>query len=48
MMKLRNAYNISVRKPQGKKSLEDLDIHDRIILKFIIQKEGMNMWTGPN
>jgi hypothetical protein len=28
--------------------LPHLDIHDKIILNFITQKEGMNVWTGFN
>jgi hypothetical protein len=34
----RNVYMVSVRKPEGRTLLEDLHIHGRIILKFVLNK----------
>jgi hypothetical protein len=36
--KIRNVYKILVRKPEGKKPLEDLSIDGRITLEWIIWK----------
>jgi hypothetical protein len=34
----RNAYRTLVRKPEGKRRIEDLHVGGRIILKLILQK----------
>jgi hypothetical protein len=33
-----NAYRVSVATPEGKRHLENVGIHDRIILKWILKK----------
>jgi hypothetical protein len=38
MEEMRNAYKITVRKPEGRDHSEDLGINGRIILKFILGK----------
>jgi hypothetical protein len=40
MAEMRSTYNILVRKPEGKRT------HGRIILKWIIKKYGVRVWTG--
>jgi hypothetical protein len=35
MRDTRNGFRVLIRKPEIKRSLEDLDIHERIILKFM-------------
>jgi hypothetical protein len=43
---MRNAYKIFVGKPEGKRPLGRPCISMRIILKWILNKQGMSMWTG--
>jgi hypothetical protein len=38
MEKVRNAYNILVRKPEGKRQLGNLGVNRRIILEWILGK----------
>jgi hypothetical protein len=45
MRKLRNEY-ILVGNLKGRDHLKDLDVHARIILKWIIQKQSVRLWTG--
>jgi hypothetical protein len=35
-----------VRKPKGKKLLEELGIDERIILQWILEKQGGKVWIG--
>jgi hypothetical protein len=35
MIEVRNAYKILVGKPEGKRPLEDLSVHGKIILEWI-------------
>jgi hypothetical protein len=46
MGEIRNAYNILVGKPEGKNHLEDLDVDGKIILEWILRKQGGRVWTG--
>jgi hypothetical protein len=43
---IRNTYRILVRKPEGKKHLEDLRTDGRIILKLILKRQGGRVWIG--
>jgi hypothetical protein len=36
---------IFIRKPEGKNNMEDVDVYDRIILKWI-QKADERVWSG--
>jgi hypothetical protein len=38
MGEMRNAYIIFVRKPEGKRHLEDTVVDGRIVLKWIVEK----------
>jgi len=40
---VRNSYEIVVGKPEGKRSLEDLDVDGRMILEWNLGKYGVNM-----
>jgi hypothetical protein len=46
MGEIRNAYRILIRKPEGKRPLEDTGVRGRIILKWISKEQGMRTWTG--
>jgi hypothetical protein len=43
---MRNVYNISVGKAEGKKPLGRPSVHGRIILKWTSKKLGAKLWTG--
>jgi hypothetical protein len=43
---MRNVFKILVSKPEGKRPLEDLGGRWKIILKWILGKEGGKVWTG--
>jgi hypothetical protein len=43
---MKNAYKISVGSFKGRDYLEDLGIEGRIILKWILEKQNRNLWTG--
>jgi hypothetical protein len=38
-------HKVSVRKPEGKRLLEDLDVDGRIILKWILKVRDRRVWT---
>jgi hypothetical protein len=42
----RNAYKIFVGKPEGMRSLKDLGIRGRIMLKWILGKLSLRVWIG--
>jgi hypothetical protein len=42
---MRNTHIIFVEKTVGKRSLEDPDVGERIILKWIFSKHGANVWS---
>jgi hypothetical protein len=46
MGEMRNVYTILVGKPKGRYHSEDLDVVGRIILKWILGKEGWRLCTG--
>jgi hypothetical protein len=39
-------YKILVMKPEGKRPLECLSVDGKIILIWILKKQGVRMWTG--
>jgi hypothetical protein len=39
-------HKISVRKPEGKRLLEDLDADGRMIFKWILKVQDRRVWTG--
>jgi hypothetical protein len=53
MEKLRNAYEMLLRRSEGNEPLGGLDVDERIILKFILNMEcvrlcGQNLLQGKN
>jgi hypothetical protein len=46
MGEMRNTYKILVRKCEGKRHLGDLGVVGRTILKLILKKYNVRMWTG--
>jgi len=42
---MKNTYNIFVAKPEGKRPLEDLGIDGKIILEWILGKDGGDVYT---
>jgi hypothetical protein len=46
MVKTKNAHKILVGKPEGNNRSEYLDIHQKIILEWILGKCGENIWPG--
>jgi hypothetical protein len=43
---MKNVYKILVGKPEGKNHLEDLYEDGKIILEWILGKQGEKVWTG--
>jgi hypothetical protein len=43
---MRNAYKILVGKPAGKSYSEDLDVDGRIVLEWVLWKQGGKVCTG--
>jgi len=41
-----NGYEILVGRPVGKNNLEDIDVDGRVVLKCILEKYGVRVWTG--
>jgi hypothetical protein len=48
MCEVKNAYNISANKLKGRNNLEDLCIDRMIIVKWILNKYYLKMWTSLN
>jgi hypothetical protein len=46
MVQMRNAYEILVGKPEGKRSFGRLSGNGNIILECILGKKGGKVWTG--
>jgi len=42
----RLVYRVLVKKPEGKKPLEDPGVDGRIILRWIFRKWDVGAWTG--
>jgi hypothetical protein len=43
---MRNVYNIFIGKSEGKIHSEDLCVYRKIILKWVVEKEGGKLRTG--
>jgi hypothetical protein len=43
---MRSAYKMFVRKPAGRDHAEDLVIDGKILLKWILGKQGRRAWSG--
>jgi len=43
---MRNAYTVLVGKPEGRDPSEDLGVEVRIILQWILGRQGGKVWTG--
>jgi hypothetical protein len=46
MGEIRNSYKILVRNLNGTQNLGHPGIDGRIILKWVLKKRGLSMWTG--
>jgi len=46
MTEMRNAYSIVIRKPERNRPRGRPRIDGRIILKWIIKKEDVRIWSG--
>jgi len=46
MDEVRNVYKVLVGKPEMKRLLGSSGIDGRIILKYILEKQGVRSWTG--
>jgi len=44
----RDVYRVLVRKPEGKRLLEDPGVDGRIILRWIFRKWVAGVWTGSS
>jgi hypothetical protein len=42
----RGVYRVLVRKPEGKRHLEDPSVDGRIVLSWIIREWELGAWTG--
>jgi hypothetical protein len=48
MGEMRNYYEILIRRINGKVSHVDVNIDGRIMLKLILEKYNVKLWTGVN
>jgi hypothetical protein len=46
MEEIRNAYKILVGKLERKGHLGNLGVYGKVVLKWILEKRGVKMWTG--
>jgi hypothetical protein len=46
MVDIRNSYGILVGKPEEKRPMEDLGVYSKIILEWILGKQGGKVWIG--
>jgi hypothetical protein len=46
MGEMRGVYRVLVRKPEGKRQLEDPGVDGRIILRWIFRKSDVGTWIG--
>jgi hypothetical protein len=42
----RNSYRVLVGKPEGKRPRNSPNVGQRIILKWVLEKQGGVVWTG--
>jgi hypothetical protein len=43
---MRNIYNILIEKQNGRDHSEDLGVDVKIMLEWILEKQGGEVWTG--
>jgi len=48
MGEMRGVYRVLVRKPEGKRPLEDPDVDGRIIIRWIFRKWDVGVWTASS
>jgi hypothetical protein len=44
----RSVYRVLVGKPEGKRPFGDLGVDESIILRWIIRKWNVGLWTGSS
>jgi hypothetical protein len=48
MGEIKNGYTILEDKPKDERHLGDKDVDEKIILKWILKKQDLSVWTGLN
>jgi hypothetical protein len=46
MEEMRNAHNFLSKSQRGADHSEDLGVEERIVLKWMLEKQGGKVWTG--